>query len=110
MTGDLIVGLDEMKADPALYEFNVNITKDYPNMLTVPNETVDETAERFIEHVKDNLLYLHDKVPDGLGLVAKSGTMVREQLQIIGQQNMAFLIHLLLALAALSPQKIGIKT
>ena len=64
MTGDLIVGLDEMKADPALYEFNVNITKDYPNMLTVPNETVDETAERFIEHVKDNLLYLHDKVPD----------------------------------------------
>tara|TARA_R100000479_G_scaffold175657_2_gene127265 strand:+ start:201 stop:2591 length:2391 start_codon:yes stop_codon:yes gene_type:complete len=64
MTGDLIVGLDEMKADPALYEFNVNITKDYPNMLTVPNETVDETAERFIEHVKDNLLYLHDKVPN----------------------------------------------
>ena len=64
MTGDLIVGLDEMKADPALYEFNVNITKDYPNMLTVPNETVDETAERFIEHLKDNLLYLHDKVPD----------------------------------------------
>ena len=64
MTGDLIVGLDEMKSDPALYEFNVNITKDYPNMLTVSNETVDETAERFIEHLKDNLLYLHDKVPD----------------------------------------------
>ena len=64
MTGDLIVGLDEMKSDPALYEFNVNITKDYPNMLSVPNETVDETAERFIEHAKDNLLYLHDKVPE----------------------------------------------
>ena len=64
MTGNLIVGLDEMKADPALYEFNVNITKDYPNMLTVPNETVDETAERFIEHLVGNLLYLHDKVPD----------------------------------------------
>ena len=64
MTGNLIVGLDEMKADPALYEFNVNITKDYPNMLTVTNETVDETAERFIEHLVGNLLYLHDKVPD----------------------------------------------
>ena len=64
MTGDLIVGLEEMKLEPTLYEFNVNITKDYPNMLTVPNETVDETAERFIEHLKDNLLYLHDKVPD----------------------------------------------
>ena len=64
MTGDLIVGLEEMKLEPTLYEFNVNITKDYPNMLTVSNETVDETAERFIEHLKDNLLYLHDKVPD----------------------------------------------
>jgi len=63
MTGELIVGLEEMKTDPALYEFNVNITKDYPNMQTIEGESVDETAERFIEHVKDNLLYLHDKVP-----------------------------------------------
>jgi hypothetical protein len=35
MTGELIVGLEEMKTDPALYEFNVNITKDYPNMQTI---------------------------------------------------------------------------
>ena len=64
MTGELIVGLEEMKTEPALYEFNVNITKDYPNMQAVEGESTDETAERFIEHVKDNLLYIHDKVPE----------------------------------------------
>jgi len=63
LTGTLVVGLEEMKADPKLYEFNVNITKDYPNMRVVPNATVDETSEQFITHVKNNLLYLHDKVP-----------------------------------------------
>ena len=63
MSGELIVGLKEMKADPALYQFNVDITKDYPNMKVVEGENTDQTAERFIEHVKDNLLYLHDKVP-----------------------------------------------
>lgn len=63
MSGELIVGLEEMKADPALYQFNVDITKDYPNMKVVEGENTDQTAERFIEHVKDNLLYLHDKVP-----------------------------------------------
>lgn len=63
LTGTLVVGLEEMKADPKLYEFNVNITKDYPNMRVAPNATVNETSEQFITHVKDNLLYLHDKVP-----------------------------------------------
>ena len=33
-------------------------------MRSVNKETVDATSERFIEHVKDNLLYLHDQVPD----------------------------------------------
>ena len=64
MSGELIIGLEEMKKDPKLFDFNVNITKDYPNMRLVEDETVDETSERFIEHVKDNLLYLHDQVPD----------------------------------------------
>ena len=63
MSGELIVGLDEMKTDPALYDFNVNITRDYPNMKVVEGEETDQTAERFIDHVKENLLYLHDKVP-----------------------------------------------
>ncbi len=64
MSGELIIGLEEMKKDPKLFDFNVSITKDYPNMRLAEDKTVDETSERFIEHVKDNLLYLHDEVPD----------------------------------------------
>lgn len=106
MTGELIVGLDEMKADPALYEFNVNITKDYPNMKAVEGEAVDETSERFIGHVKDNLLYLHDKVP--------ANTRVRSQKWYDGARNITDNwsqeydvpdTSIAGALAALSPQK-----
>ena len=106
MTGELIVGLEEMKTEPALYEFNVNITKDYPNMQTVEGETVDETAERFIEHVKDNLLYIHDKVP--------ADTRVRSQKWYDGARAITDRwseeygvpdTSIAGALAALSPQK-----
>jgi hypothetical protein len=106
MTGELIVGLEEMKTEPALYEFNVNITKDYPNMQTVEGESVDETAERFIEHVKNNLLYIHDKVP--------ADTRVRSQKWYDGARAITDRwseeygvpdTSIAGALAALSPQK-----
>jgi hypothetical protein len=106
LTGDLVVGLEEMKADPKLYEFNVNITKDYPNMRVAPNATVDETSEQFITHVKDNLLYLHDKVPEG--------TRVRSQKWYDGARAITDRwqkeygvpdTSIAGALAALSPQK-----
>jgi len=106
MTGELIVGVEEMKADPKLYEFNVNITKDYPNMRVAPDAGVDETAEQFIEHVKDNLLYLHDKVP--------ADTRVRSQRWYDGARNITDSwveeygvpdTSIAGALAALSPQK-----
>lgn len=106
MTGELIVGLEEMKTEPALYEFNVNITKDYPNMQTVEGESTDETAERFIEHVKDNLLYIHDKVP--------ADTRVRSQKWYDGARAITDRwseeygvpdTSIAGALAALSPQK-----
>ena len=106
MTGELIVGLEEMKTEPALYEFNVNITKDYPNMKFVEGEGVDETAERFIEHVKDNLLYIHDKVP--------ADTRVRSQKWYDGARAITDRwseeygvpdTSIAGALAALSPQK-----
>ena len=106
MTGELIVGVEEMKADPKLYEFNVNITKDYPNMRVTPDATVNDTSEQFIEHVKDNLLYLHDKVP--------ADTRVRSQRWYDGARNITDSwvkeydvpdTSIAGALAALSPQK-----
>jgi hypothetical protein len=105
-TGELIVGLDELKRDPNVYEFNVNITRDYPNMRPNPDASVDDTAEQFIAHVKDNLLYLHDQVPPA--------TRQRSQLWYDGARNITDRwsqeynvpdTSIAGALAALSPQK-----
>lgn len=61
----LQIGLEESKADPAQFEHNVKIVQDYPNMTEA--EAVlppEEASEAFITHVKDNLLWIHDKVPE----------------------------------------------
>jgi len=106
MTGELIIGYDELKADPKVFEPNVNIVRDYPNMRPQPDATTEETAEQFIAHVKDNLLYLHDQVPEA--------TRTRSQLWYDGaraitdrwsQQYGVPDTGVAGALAALSPQK-----
>lgn len=106
MTGELIIGYDELKADPKVFEPNVNIVRDYPNMRPQPDATTDETAEQFITHVKDNLLYLHDQVPEA--------TRARSQLWYDGARNITDRwskeygvadTGVAGALAALSPQK-----
>ena len=106
MTGELIIGYDELKADPKVFEPNVNIVRDYPNMRPQPDSTTDETAEQFVTHVKDNLLYLHDQVPEA--------TRARSQLWYDGARNITDRwskeygvadTGVAGALAALSPQK-----
>lgn len=61
----LQIGLDEVKADPVVFEHNVGIVKNYPNMTdaeaALPPE---EASEAFIEHAKNNLLWIFDKVPE----------------------------------------------
>ena len=106
MTGELIIGYDELRADPKVFEPNVNIVRDYPNMRPRPDATTDEVAEDFITHVKDNLIYLHDQVPEA--------TRTRSQLWYDGARNIADRwsreygspdTSIAGALAALSPQK-----
>ena len=106
MTGELVIGYDELRADPKVFEPNVNITRDYPNMRPQPGATTEETAEQFIGHVKDNLLYLHDQVPEA--------TRTRSQLWYDGARNITDRwsqqygvpdTGIAGALAALSPQK-----
>lgn len=59
----LTVGLDTMKGKPSAFEKNVGIVRSYPNYKDDGKaKTTDEHAEAFINHVKDNLLYLHDKM------------------------------------------------
>jgi len=57
---NLIVGLESSMADPKNFAKNVELIRAYPNMPVVEGETDVETAERFIEHVRSNLLWLHD--------------------------------------------------
>jgi hypothetical protein len=49
-------------SDPKAFEHNVELIKQYPN-LALKSKNANVNAEKFVEHVKDNLLYLHDKVP-----------------------------------------------
>lgn len=60
----LSIGLAEMQMDPKAFAKNVAAVAQYPNMRVVENETPEQTAERFIQHVSDNLLWLHDQVDE----------------------------------------------
>mgnify|MGYP005742509485 FL=1 len=61
----LQIGLEEIKADPVQFEHNVKIVQDYPNMTEAQSKLPpDQASEEFITHVKDNLLWIHDKIPD----------------------------------------------
>jgi hypothetical protein len=58
----LIVDLETMQKDPVQYKHNVKVVEAYPNLKL--KGTPAQKGEQFIEHVKDNLLHLHDQVPD----------------------------------------------
>ena len=57
----LQVGIDSAKADEKAFNKNAAVVQTYPNIkATEPVQAADE----LIQHVKDNLLYLYDSVPD----------------------------------------------
>ncbi len=57
----LQVGIDSAKADQKAFNKNAAVVQTYPNIkATQPAQAADE----LIQHVKDNLLYLYDSVPD----------------------------------------------
>jgi len=102
------IDLESLKADPKLYAKNVDLIRAYPNMPAQLAEhgTHDEVAEHFINHVTDNLLALHDAVPEH--------TRNRSKLWYDGARNITnkwskkynLPDHSIAgALAALSPQK-----
>lgn len=63
MTGELLSDIGTMKRDPAAFEQNISLVREYPNFVSKARNT-DKRADDFIEHVKDNLLYLYDQVPE----------------------------------------------
>ena len=61
----LVIGLEAAKADPKAFEKNVELIRQYPNFRDNPSaDTPDKAAEQFIRHVVDNLLWLHDQIPE----------------------------------------------
>lgn len=59
----LIIDYAAAKSDPVAFAHNVGLIKQYPNFASKAR-TPDKQAEDFISHVKDNLLYLYDQVPE----------------------------------------------
>jgi hypothetical protein len=63
VSGNLQIGLEAMRADPRVFEANTALVRDYPNMPARSPTSTERLAEAFIEHVRSNLLYLYDQVP-----------------------------------------------
>jgi hypothetical protein len=63
MSGELLSDFSTMKRDPAAFEQNVNLVREYPNFVSKARNP-EKRAEDFIEQVKDNLVYLYDQVPE----------------------------------------------
>lgn len=63
LTNNLVIDLQSAKSDPTAFNYNVGLIKQYPNFAS-KSRTPDKQAEDFITEVKDNLLFLHDQVPD----------------------------------------------
>jgi hypothetical protein len=59
----LISDFATMKRDPAAFEHNLSLVREYPNFVSRARNP-ERRAEDFIQHVEDNLLYLYDQVPE----------------------------------------------
>lgn len=102
-----IVDMDALRATPNIHDNNVDLVRNYPNL---PNKVIkkssDKVADAFTDHIKNNLLWLHDRVPaavrDRSQLWYDGGNkIVKDWSQKYGVNDAGVAG----ALAALSPQK-----
>jgi hypothetical protein len=63
LTSRLVIDLQATKQDPNAFAYNMGLIRQYPNFASKARNP-DKQAEDFITEVKNNLLYLHDQVPD----------------------------------------------
>jgi len=63
MASTLVIDLQATKRDPEAFNHNVGLIKQYPNFASKARNP-ERQAEDFINGVKDNLIFLHDQVPD----------------------------------------------
>jgi len=65
LTQNLIVDLASMKVKPDSFAHNMMVLKTYPGFVTA-SEDPDQIAEDFIRFTSDNLLWLHNRVPEDI--------------------------------------------
>jgi hypothetical protein len=63
MESRLQIGLDSARADEKSFNKNAQVIQAYPNV-RYKGDNPEKATEDLVEHVKDNLLYLHDSVPE----------------------------------------------
>lgn len=63
LASNLIVDFEAIKKDPEAFKHNMGLIQQYPNFASKARNP-EKRAEDFITEVKDNLLYLYDKVPE----------------------------------------------
>lgn len=103
-----IVDFETMKATPDVFQHNVDLLRAYPN---IPQKfsrrsSHDKLAEHFIEHVADNLLALHDAVPEQIRSRSRLWYDGARKIADDWSQKYGVPDHSVAgALAALSPQK-----
>lgn len=103
----LVVGLESSMADPKGFETNIALMAGYEGFrFTRSDKTAAKKAERMIQHMVDNLLWLHDQTPDEV--------RQRAQLWYDGARRITDLfserfgrtdVQVAAVLAVLSPQK-----
>ena len=75
----LIVDFDTLLRDPDQFKHNIKVVEPYPNIKL--KGTPAQKGEMFIDHIKDNLIFLHDQVPEA--------TRVRSKLWYDGANKIA---------------------
>lgn len=104
-TPNLIVDYDTALQAPETLQKNADLIRSYPGVPTAGLRNAESISERFIEHVKDNVLHIHDQMDpeirdrasqwyDGANAIAR---------RLAGNQHPT--TNTAGTLAALSPQK-----
>jgi hypothetical protein len=74
-TNHLTIDSDLATRDPTLITKNTNLIRGYTNLTGVEaSGTTREVVNAFVNHLKDNLLWLYDKVPREISVARRTGT------------------------------------
>jgi hypothetical protein len=100
------VGIDSSKASGPAYDKNAEILRKYPGLKVPEGADSDTVVKTFVDHVKDNLLWLHDQMPEAIR--GRSQQWYDGANRIANEWSEQYGLHprqVAGAIAALSPQR-----